>query len=157
MMTEKKTGSRDNQEKLRWRNFPLFLVEPLIEVGHFGEKKYKTFNFLDGLGMNDTLDCMKRHLMKFESPYWPDIDEESKCNHLAHVAWNALVALHMLKARTDLDDRWKPTFIDSDTIEAAIDENLPDNIIRVEMPNGKYEYFDIETNKRVRLSAALEE
>ena len=111
---KEKKGLRHNTSKLRWRNFPMFLMEPVIEVGAKAEKtadnpegKYPTFNFLNGLEMNDTLDSLKRHLMKFESPYHSDIDEESQCNHLAHIAWNALVALHMLKTRSDLDDRFK--------------------------------------------------
>lgn len=102
-----KKGKRFNKGKLRWRNFPLFLVEPLMEVGHHGESKYSTFNYLNGMSMSDSLDSLKRHLMKFESPYESDFDEESKLNHLSHLAWNALVALHMYKTRPDLDDRFK--------------------------------------------------
>lgn len=102
-----KTGLRYNQNKLRWRNFPMFLMKPLIEVAQYGETKYATYNFLDGMAMNDSLDSLKRHLEKFESPYEPDEDDESKINHLAHVAWNALVALHNLKTRADLDDRYR--------------------------------------------------
>jgi hypothetical protein len=102
-----KTGLRYNSNKLRWRNFPMFLMKPLIEVAQYGETKYATFNFLDGQTINDSMDSLKRHLESFESPYEPDEDSESKVNHLAHVAWNALVALHMLKTRKDLDDRWK--------------------------------------------------
>lgn len=105
--TNKKTGRRHNKGKLRWRNFPLFLLEPLIEVAHAGEIKYDAFNFLNGLPVNDTLDSLKRHLMKAESPYHSDIDEETNCYHLGAVAWNALVALHNIKTRPDLDDRLK--------------------------------------------------
>ena len=53
------------------------------------------------------MDSMKRHLDKFEDPNISDIDDESKCHHLAHVAWNALVALYVLKTRPELDDRYK--------------------------------------------------
>lgn len=101
------TGKRYNEGKLRWRNVPMFLMKPLIEVGQYGEQKYETFNFLKGLPLSDTLDSLKRHLEKFESPYESDIDDESKANHLAHVAWNALVALHVYETRKDLDDRYK--------------------------------------------------
>jgi hypothetical protein len=101
-------GERKNSGKLRWRNFPLFLIRPLIEVAHFGETKYNTFNFLKGLYVLDSLDSMKRHMDKLEDPQQSDIDSESKCHHLAHIAWNALVALYTIKTRPDLDDRWKP-------------------------------------------------
>jgi hypothetical protein len=85
----------------------MYLYFYLIKVGQFGELKYDTYNYLKGLSISDTLDALKRHLMKYESPYESDIDEESMQNHLAHVAWNAIVALHMHKTRPDLDDRYK--------------------------------------------------
>ena len=103
----KKLGKRYNKGKLRWRNFPLFLLRPMIRVGEFGEKKYDTFNFLKGLPVNDIMDSMKRHLDKFEDPDKTDYDDESKCHHLAHVAWNALVAVYVLTNRPELDDRYK--------------------------------------------------
>lgn len=100
-------GTRDNKEKLRWRNFPIFLMRPLIEVGAFGEGKYETFNFLKGLPVLDTLDSMDRHRDKLSDPTLPDYDDESGAHHLAHIAWNALVALHNIQNRPDLDDRFK--------------------------------------------------
>ena len=103
----KKLGKRYNKGKLRWRNFPLFLLRPMIRVGEFGEKKYDTFNFLKGLPVNGIMDSMKRHLDKFEDPDKTDYDDESKCHHLAHVAWNALVAVYVLTNRPELDDRYK--------------------------------------------------
>lgn len=99
-------GARFNEGKLRWRNFPLFLIKPLMEVAQFGESKYDTYNFLKGGSQNQYLDCIKRHLEQFESPFEPDNDPESGVNHLAHVAWNALVAAYMLKYRPELDDRY---------------------------------------------------
>jgi len=104
---EVKTGTRHNSNKLRWRNFPKFLMRPVVEVGQFGETKYATFNFLKGLPVLDTLDSLDRHRDALDDPTMSDIDEESKCHHLACIAWNALVALHMIKTRPDLDDRYK--------------------------------------------------
>ena len=101
-------AERKNKGKLKWHNFPLYLLEPLIEVAQFGGDKYETFNYLKGGNQNQYLDCIKRHLTAFESPYKTDDDEESGINHLAHVAWNALVAIEMLKRFPDLDDRFKP-------------------------------------------------
>lgn len=116
-------GERKNSGKLRWRNFPMFLIRPLVEVGQFGETKYKTFNFLKGLSVLDTMDSMKRHLDKFEDPNVSDFDEESKCHHLAHVAWNALVALYMIKTRPDLDDRYKGEQIEKECIGCICEKN----------------------------------
>jgi len=110
-------GLRYNDNKLRWRNFPLFLIRPLIEVAHYGETKYKTFNFLKGMTTLDSIDCLMRHLDDFLDPTKSDYDLDkevdgetvkgSQKHHLAHVAWNALVCLYMIIFRPDLDDRWK--------------------------------------------------
>jgi hypothetical protein len=103
----KKVGLRFNESKLRWRNFPLFLIRPLIEVGMKGETKYGTYNFLKGQSVRNCMDSLLRHYDAFEDPMQDDNDEESKVSHLAHIAWNALVALYMIKTRPDLDDRYR--------------------------------------------------
>lgn len=104
---EIKIGNRNNKGKLRWRNIPPFLIKPLVEVGQMGELKYGTYNFLNGLMLNDTMDSLQRHLDAFLDPAQSDIDEESGLNHLAHISWNALVALYHLNTRPELDDRFK--------------------------------------------------
>lgn len=101
-------AKRFNKGKLRWRNFPMFLFKPVIEVAQFGEEKYDTFNFLKGAPTLDSLDSLKRHLEKFENPFESDLDEESLKNHMAHVAWNALFILYTLENHPELDDRYKP-------------------------------------------------
>jgi len=112
-MSEKK-GLRHNKNKLRWRNFPMFLLRPVVEVGAAAEKiegnptgKYETYNFLKGLSVADCMDCLKRHLDAVDDPNQSDIDPEDGKHHLAKVAWNALVALHYIETRPDLDDRYK--------------------------------------------------
>ena len=107
MNLENNLAERKDEGKLRWRNFPLFLLKPLMEVAQFGEGKYETYNYLKGGSQNQYLDCIKRHLEKYESPFNNDNDDESKVNHLAHVAWNALVAIYMLEQFPELDDRFK--------------------------------------------------
>lgn len=100
-------AERYNQDKLQWHHVPLFLLEPLMRVGHYGGQKYDDFNYFKGAPQSQYLDSLKRHLCSYESPFESDVDPESQINHLAHVAWNALVAIHMLKHRPDLDDRYK--------------------------------------------------
>ena len=107
MNLKENLAERKNEGKLRWRNFPLFLLKPLMEVAQYGEGKYAMYNFLKGGSQNQYLDCIKRHLEKYESPFNNDNDDESKVNHLAHVAWNALVAIYMLEQFPELDDRFK--------------------------------------------------
>jgi Domain of unknown function (DUF5664) len=105
-------GIRYNKGKPRWRNFPMFLMEPLIKVGSANEKhegnpkgKYPTHNFLNGLKVSDTLDSLHRHLCDFSNPSKPDIDPEDNVHHLAKVAWNALVALYYIENKPEWDDR----------------------------------------------------
>jgi|GEM_PF-2971063 len=100
-------GTRYNKGKLRWRNVPMWLFKPVVEVGQFGEEKYDTFNFLKCFPVNDTLDSLKRHLEQFENPYVSDLDAESLKSHMAHVAWNALVILHTLEKHPEMDDRYR--------------------------------------------------
>lgn len=107
MSNKLKLGIRENNLKLRWRNFPMFLIRPLIEVAHFGEQKYETFNFLKGQTVSNCMDSIKRHLDSFEDPDQSDNDNESGITHLAHIAWNALVAAYMIKKRPELDDRYR--------------------------------------------------
>ena len=107
-------ADRDNKQKLRWRNFPMFMLRPLAKVAQFGEGRYSTYNYLKGGSQNQYLDCIKRHLDKYEDPTQSDLDLEdefgqpgSQESHLAHIAWNALVALYMLDNFPELDDRFK--------------------------------------------------
>ena len=111
---ENKLADRFDNGKTRWRNFPMFLLKPLMQVAQHGEGKYSMYNFLKGGSQNQYLDSIKRHIMKYEDPTQDDrdiIDEMgqpgSEINHLAHVAWNALVAIYMLENHPELDDRFK--------------------------------------------------
>lgn len=104
---EKEIGYRYNEGKLRWRNFPMFLMRGLIQVGQMGESKYNTYNFLKGLPVSDTLDSAMRHLDALIDPLQQDRDNESLINHGYHAAWNILVATWMIENRPDLDDRLK--------------------------------------------------
>lgn len=106
-MSEKQ-GKRYNKGKVRWRNFPLWLCRPLADIGTYGELKYdESWNFLKGLSVTDCMDSLYRHLEQIDNPELADEDDESKLSHLGHIAWNALVAYHMIKTRPDLDDRYK--------------------------------------------------
>lgn len=120
-------AERKNIGKLRWRNFPMFLIRPLAEVAQFGESKYSMYNFLKGGSQNQYLDCIKRHLDKYEDPKQSDFDVEdefgqpgSMQNHLAHIAWNALVGLYMLENFPELDDRYKLPVEDENNINLEI-------------------------------------
>lgn len=123
---------RYNQGKRRWRNIPMYLLEPVITVGEYGEKKYATendsgtLNYLKGLPVTDTLDSIKRHLTDFESPHKPDNDIESGLNHILHVAWNCIALYETLQRHPELDDRYKLPITQSEEMqdEAAVINEL---------------------------------
>lgn len=110
-MDDKKVARRYNTGKTRWRNIPLYLFEPVIKVGMYGEQKYSTpddpgtLNYLKGLPVTDSLDSLKRHLCAFESPHESDNDPESGLNHILHVAWNCIALYETLVRHPELDDR----------------------------------------------------
>lgn len=104
---KKERSLRYNGGKLKWHNFPLFLLKPLMSVADYGSLKYESFNFLKGAPILEPLDSLKRHLEQFENPYESDVDKESKQSHLAHVAWNALFALYILNYMPEFDNRYK--------------------------------------------------
>jgi len=123
-------GTRYNKSKLRWRNFPLYLLRPVVEVADAAEKregnptgKYETLNFLKGLSVTETLESMMRHADDLLDPTQPDLDPEDGKHHLAKIAWNALVALHYIG--TEWDDRemkHNPKFTEKD-VDDFIEEN----------------------------------
>lgn len=102
-----------DEKKLRYRNFPSFLIKPLIKVAAFGEEKHGALSFLtDPITVNDHLDALKRHMDKLEDPNVSDIDDESKELHSSHMAWRALAITHLLSNKKELDDRYKTSLIE---------------------------------------------
>jgi hypothetical protein len=61
----------------------------LARVFEAGAKKYSRDNWKKGLERNELIDCLMRHLIKAQAGQVND--EETGCNHLNHVLWNALV------------------------------------------------------------------
>ena len=80
-------------DKLRWDLLPLGLVKKIVEVYHFGAKKYSenSWQNLDN-GYNRYKAALFRHVEAFESGEMTD--KESGLNHLAHAAWNCLAMLY---------------------------------------------------------------
>ena len=80
------------------------LIE-VAKVAAYGRAKYDTYNWKKPAPASQYFDCMKRHLFKWW--YGQDLDSESKCHHLAHLAWNALAELEKELTNTNIDDRFK--------------------------------------------------
>jgi len=65
----------------------------LVHVFEYGTKKYDRDNWKLGGDKNMLLDCMGRHYLKLANG--EELDEESQCEHAAHLAWNALAFLQL--------------------------------------------------------------
>lgn len=86
---------------------PLKAIYKVLKVGKMGAKKYGAQNFRKGRDVTDWIDASYRHVYG-EDGFLSGIDndEESKEPHLAHAAWNLLVALEQQMERPDLDNRY---------------------------------------------------
>lgn len=103
-------GKEFKIDRVRWRNFPLWLLEDMMRVASMGEAKYGTYDFLqpnNQLTVNDHLDAAKRHMTEFEHPHRPDKDKESGVNHLYSAAWRMMVAAYIAENYPQKDDRFK--------------------------------------------------
>lgn len=82
---------------------------PLVEIAKVlshGAGKYGTYNWAEGMGYNRLAGSLGRHWLAWKEG--EDLDGESKLNHLAHIACNAIFLLAYQLYGLGTDDRWKP-------------------------------------------------
>jgi len=101
----KETSKRYNSGKVEMHTLPILAVQEMCKVGMYGAEKYDSNNWRKPTKTSQYLNCANRHLIKFM--YGEDLDEESKCYHLAHAAWNCLALLEKIITKTQDDDRYK--------------------------------------------------
>lgn len=91
---EKKNDYQDG--KLRWDLLPLEEIEDIVKLYTAGSIKYGDNNWqnLDN-GYQRYKAAMLRHLLEYEKGN--KVDDETKVNHLAAVAWNAIAMLYLDK------------------------------------------------------------
>lgn len=82
--------------KLRWDLLPLEEIEDIVKVYTEGAKKYSdnSWQNLD-YGYQRYKAALLRHLVEYEKG--TKIDEDTGCQHLAQVAWNAIALLWLDK------------------------------------------------------------
>lgn len=83
---------------------PQAALMEVAKVMTFGAKKYGPHNWRGGIEWLRLADANMRHMSK-----WVDgqsIDDESKLNHLAHAAANALMLLEYELKKLGKDDRY---------------------------------------------------
>lgn len=79
-----------------------FAFNEALKVRENGAKKYDRMNFIQSKGtddaenfLGDNFDSIVRHLMAYANG--EELDEESKCYHMAHVVIRAMFALEYSK------------------------------------------------------------
>ncbi|MCK9370558.1 DUF5664 domain-containing protein [Candidatus Dojkabacteria bacterium] len=82
---------------------PQFLEE-MFAVISYGQKKYARMNWMKGAPATQYFGCIMRHLLKWYKG--EDIDEESGCTHLGHIACNIMMCMYSLRTnKNNNDDR----------------------------------------------------
>lgn len=115
-------GLRFNDNKLRYDLMEPFAQQELARVFTFGAKKYAANNWLKGMDWTKCLASLKRHVAEWE--LGQDFDDETKCFHMAHAAWNALALVSYVKHAPQFDDRFVHTNKKFRKIGLDIDEVL---------------------------------
>lgn len=128
-MESKKNDILDN--KLRWDLLPLEEIEDIVKVYTVGADKYGP-NKWQGLedGYNRYKGALLRHLVEYEKGN--EYDDETKCRHLAQVAWNAIAMLYTSKHKTTEGSGFKLGDIGTEKKEVINDliSNLDKKIIQ---------------------------
>lgn len=80
-------------KKLRWDLLPLKEIEKIVKVYTAGSEKYgeNTWQSLPN-GYDRYKAALFRHLLEYEKGH--EVDEETGCEHLSQVAWNAIAMMH---------------------------------------------------------------
>lgn len=94
---------RDNKGKLPLDELDPIFLEEMFAVILYGQKKYARLNWTKGAPATQYMGCIMRHLLKWYKG--EDVDEESGCTHLGHIACNVMMAMYSLRTRPELDDR----------------------------------------------------
>jgi len=111
-MTDSWTAPAETGLKLDTEKPPVDLLDPYAMeqtalVLAFGAIKYHRHNWRGGIRYTRLIAAAMRHLWAILRG--EDIDPESGLPHAAHAMCCCMFLCWMMKHRSDLDDRWKPT------------------------------------------------
>jgi hypothetical protein len=96
---------RFNSSKVEQHTLPSLGVIETCKVSMVGAAKYAPNNWRKPSNVSEYLNAMFRHLQKYQ--YGEDVDKETKCLHLAHIAWNTLALIEKTLTNSVEDDRYK--------------------------------------------------
>lgn len=99
-------GLRYDAGKLRYDLIPPEALDELARVYTVGAAKYADRNWERGMSWGRCFGALMRHAWAF----WRGEaeDPETKCHHMAHVAWNAFALFVYNHNRVGQDDRFLP-------------------------------------------------
>lgn len=85
-------GPKESTGKPDWSVFPFKEAEDVVKVFEYGSNKYGApFTYRKGIPTTELWAAIMRHAIAIQSG--DDVDPESGCKHMAHIAANALMAL----------------------------------------------------------------
>lgn len=96
-------GKRYDLGKPRYDLIPADALEELAKVYTRGAAKYADRNWEKGMSWSRCFGPLVRHTWA----YWrgEDLDPETGCHHMAHVAWNAMALVSYALRKIGNDDR----------------------------------------------------
>lgn len=85
-------GPKESTGKPDWSVFPFKEAESVVKVFEYGKDKYGApFTYRKGIPSSELWAAIMRHAIAIQSG--EDVDPESGCKHMAHIAANALMSL----------------------------------------------------------------
>lgn len=103
LVTDKTVAVKFDTGKPRYGLFPAYAMEALANVYTFGEAKYDSRNWEQGLAYSRVYDAIFRHVWAFIRG--EDIDRESGLHHMAHAAFGCLALVEYFYTKKGVDDR----------------------------------------------------
>jgi hypothetical protein len=104
MVVDPHTGGQKASKPLMVGSIDPAARAELGRVGAYGATKYFRGNYLRGYAWSLSVDALHRHMLAFESG--EDLDKESNCLHVAHVAWHGLALASFQIHELGTDDRF---------------------------------------------------
>lgn len=90
--TDPERGPKETTGKPNWAVFPFAEAESVVKVFEHGANKYGApFTYRKGIPPAELWSAIMRHLIAIQNGN--DVDAESGCLHMAHIAANAMMSL----------------------------------------------------------------
>lgn len=113
-------GTKHDGGKERWHLLPWRALREVAKVMTMGAMKYGEYNWKEGIKSSRYFDALMRH--NVSRLLGETTDPESKLDHLAHVAANALMDLETyIEKEGRFDDRRLPSKPKLEALHARID------------------------------------